>query len=141
MTDVHKKLLYSSLDTLGEVVSLQSSLSRIEPDIAVIHLSGSLSAWPETLPGLPHIEELLQQSEKKVILDLSGVDHIDSSGLQVIFDAFSQVRKAGGALRLAGANERVARPFKLTRLDTILSFYPNVTAACQEFTIVAQASD
>src|SRR5689334_24606671 len=85
MTDIGKKLLYSSLDTLGESVSLQSSLSKIEPDISVIHLSGSLSAWPESLPGLPHIEELLQQNEKKVIVDLSGVDHIDSSGLQVIF--------------------------------------------------------
>jgi len=90
---------------------------------------------------LPHIEDLLQQNEKKVIVDLSGVDHIDSSGLQVIFDAYSQVRKSGGALRLAGANDRVARPFKLTRLDTILPFYSSVTAACQDFTIVAQASD
>jgi len=122
-------------------LSLQSSTSRIEPDITVIHLSGSLSAWPESLPGLPHIEDLLNQKERKLILDLAGVDHIDSSGLQVIFDAYSQVRKAGGALRLAAANERVSRPFKLTRLDTILPFYPSIASACQDFTIVAQASD
>jgi anti-sigma B factor antagonist len=141
MTEPVKKLLYSSVDTLGGVFSVQSSMSRIEPDIAVVHLSGSLSAWPESLPSLPHIEELLQQNERKLIIDLSGVEHIDSSGLQVIFDAFSQVRKAGGALRLAGANDRVARPFKLTRLDTILPFYPSVSAASQDFEIVAQASD
>ena len=141
MTEFQKKLLYSTLDTLGGVFNVQSSTSRIEPDITVVHISGSLSAWPESLPGLPHVEELLQQNERKLILDLSGVDHIDSSGLQVIFDAFSQVRKAGGALRLAGANDRVARPFKLTRLDTILPFYPTVAAASQDFTIAAQASD
>jgi len=141
MTDIDKKLLYSSLDAQGELGSLQSSTSKIEPDITVLHLSGNLSAWPESLPGLPHIEELLQQNQKKVIVDLSGVEHIDSSGLQVIFDAYSQMRKAGGALRLAGANERVARPFKLTRLDTILPFYDSVRAASRDFAIVAQASD
>ena len=122
-------------------MSLQSSTSRIEPDIVVIHLSGSLSAWPETQAGLPHIDDLLLQNQKKLILDLTGVEHIDSSGLQVIFDSFSQVRKSGGALRLAGANDRVARPFKLTRLDTILPFYPTVAAACQDFSITAQASE
>ena len=130
----------SSLDP-GVVVSLQSSTSKIEPDIVVVHLAGSLSAWPENQPGLPHIEDLLKQNEKKLILDLTGVEHIDSSGLQVIFDAFSHVRKTGGALRLAGANERVSRPFKLTRLDTILPFYPTVAAACKDFDIVAQAGD
>jgi anti-sigma B factor antagonist len=120
-------------------VSLQASTTRIEPGIVVVHLSGTLTLSKETGAALPSISDLLQQNEKKLILDLGGIETMDSSGMQVVFDSFSAVREAGGELRVAGARVRVARLFRLTQIDTVVPFYPTVDAACQGFHLKATA--
>ena len=120
-------------------MSLQASTTRIEPDIVVVHLSGTLTAWQETGAALTSISDLLQQNERKLILDLSGIETMDSSGMQAIFDSFSAAREAGGELRVACANVRVARLFRLTQIDTVVPFYPTMAAACQGFHIRARA--
>ncbi len=79
--------------------------------------------------------------EKKVILGLSAIETMDSSGMQIVFDSFSAVREAGGELRVAGANARVARLFRLTQIDTVVPFYPTVAAACQGFHVKATPPD
>jgi anti-anti-sigma factor len=85
------------------------------------------------------INELLCQNEKKLILDLSGIEHMDSSGMQVILDSSTAVREAGGELRVAGASVKIARLFRLTQVDTVVPFYPTIAEASQNFHIRARA--
>ncbi|HEY2017816.1 MAG TPA: STAS domain-containing protein [Bryobacteraceae bacterium] len=120
-------------------MSLAAHTSRVEPDIAVVHLSGAVTAWPDSEMGLPCLNELLHQNEKKVIVDLTGVENMDSSGMQLMLDCFTAVREAGAELRLAGATPRVARLFQVTHLDAVLPFYPTVAAAAEAFTLRANA--
>lgn len=64
-----------------------------------------------------------------IVLDLSGVDFLDSTGLGVIVGALKRVRTQGGDLRLAGAPHRVVRVFEITRLDEVLPMHDDVAAA------------
>jgi anti-sigma B factor antagonist len=124
---------YISFKPLRSVgVSLQFNTTRVEPGIVVVQLTGSILLWPEGQIGV--INELLENNERKLILDLSGIEHMDSSGAELMFECFNAAKKAGGALRFAAPKPRVARLFQVTRLDTILPFFPTVAAACESFT-------
>jgi len=92
-------------------VSLQFMTTRIEPDILIVQLIGSLIPEPEG-HGL---ESLIQglADRGKVILDLGGVERIDSAGIQFLIQCFFTLRKAGGGLRLAGASPKISRGLRL----------------------------
>ena len=120
-------------------MSLQFGTSKIEPGIIVVQLNGSISLWPEG--QIDVINNLLGQNERKFIVDLSGVEHMDSSGVELMFECFNAVKNAGGELRFAGARPRVARLFQITRLDTILPFFATVNEACESFALRPKASE
>ena len=64
----------------------------------------------------------------RVILDLTRVDFIDSSGLGAIVAAMKQL-EAGRRLDLAGARPMVAKVFRLTRMDTVFDLYASLDEA------------
>lgn len=64
----------------------------------------------------------------RVILDLSAVDFIDSSGLGAIVAAMKQM-EAHRRLDLAGLTPVVDKVFRLTRMDTVFTLYPSLDAA------------
>lgn len=66
---------------------------------------------------------LCTKAANRVVLDLSAVDFIDSSGLGAIVAALNQTRD-GQTLELAALNPNVAKVFHLTRLDTIFTIHP-----------------
>jgi anti-anti-sigma factor len=51
----------------------------------------------------------------------------------MLYEWFANFRQAGGELRLVGANARVARLFRVTRLDTVLKFYSSIDQASDAF--------
>jgi anti-anti-sigma regulatory factor len=63
---------------------------------------------------------------EKLILNLTGVEEIDSTGANIVINCFLAAQRAGAELRLAGARPRVARLFTITRLNTVLSVYPRL---------------
>ena len=118
-------------------MSLQIHTSKIEPDIVVVRLTGNITLLPENQVNDPFVNELLEDGARKLILDLAGVEHMDSSGVQLMVQCSAAVQKAGGQLRLAAANARVGRLFQITRLDSILPLYPSVTLASEGFSVGA----
>ena len=70
----------------------------------------------------------IDEGHRKIILDLSHVKFLDSSGLGVMV---SMVKKltGSGALAFCGVQEQVAQVFSLTRLDRVFNIYPNKDVA------------
>ena len=113
-------------------MGLKVQTSRIEPDIVVVHLSGSMTL-DETEEVDSLISGLLQRGEKKLILELSGINRIDSVGGMELVRCFFASREAGACLRVAGASLSVARIFEITQVATLIQSYPSVDAACEHF--------
>ena len=63
----------------------------------------------------------VQDGDTKIVLDLSGVDFVDSTGLGVLIGGLKRTRSHGGDLRCVGLTEPLKEMFKLTGLDAILS--------------------
>ena len=65
----------------------------------------------------------------RIVVDLAGVDFMDSSGLGSLISGLKSTRQAGGDLRIAAATEQVMRVLTLTNMDRVLVPHPSVETA------------
>ena len=80
-------------------------------------------------PVKERIDDLAASGKTRIVVDMSAVDFIDSSGLGALIGGLKSVRQHGGDLRVAGAGTQVQAVLKLTNLDRILSPYATVQEA------------
>ena len=79
------------------------------------------------------VDELLAGGDAKVVIDLSRIESIDSSGLGSLVSAFRRTREAGGDLCLCGLSRQVRGAFDLTHLDDVISIYDDTEEALAHF--------
>jgi anti-sigma B factor antagonist len=112
-------------------MALDVQREDVQGSTSVITLKGKLMLGEEAAQLETLVPQLLKLGRKNLIFDLSGVTHIDSTGIGRFIDAYSRLGQAGGQMRLAGATGAVRDSFRVTRLDTIFKFFPTVEAACE----------
>ena len=97
-------------------------------DWSVVAVTGELEL--ATAPRLrQQVVSLIGGGRAQLVIDLSGVDFIDSVGLGVVVGALKRCRTHGGDLMVAGAVPRVRALFEITRLDEIIDLHPDLAAA------------
>ena len=117
---------------------LQIDTRRIDPDITVLTLTGKITMGRECQKVEQTIQELLKQSAKKLILDITAVDHIDSTGIGILAYGFGAVTRSGGVLKVVGAGGKVLHVLQITRLTSVLPLCDSVDAACKSFGAAAR---
>jgi anti-anti-sigma factor len=65
----------------------------------------------------------------RIVVDLSGVTFMDSSGINVFVAAYQQVSGAQGWLRIAGAQQSVLRVLQIVGVDTVVPCHPTIEQA------------
>ena len=70
-----------------------------------------------------------EQRYQTVILDLTGVPYVDSSGLGSLVSTFVSRQKAGQRVALSGVNERVMKLFEITRVESLFLMFPTIDDA------------
>jgi anti-sigma B factor antagonist len=106
-------------------------MKQLESGIAVVTISGRLVLGKdeerlETVTG-----DLIKQGQKKFVYDISALDYADSSGIGTLVSCLTNIKKAGGDLRMAGANVRMMRLFQMTGVQSLMALYPTVVEAAQ----------
>lgn len=80
----------------------------------------------------PAVRKLLLDAvarRRNVLVDLAGVDYIDSSGIACLVEALQAAQKNGFALALVAVSHRVMRVLALARLDKVFPIHADVEAA------------
>jgi anti-sigma B factor antagonist len=72
---------------------------------------------------------MIEQKPPRLVVDLSKVTYIDSSGLAVLIEGMQNVEAYGGKFILAGIQENVKPIFEIARLDQVFIIFPHVDAA------------
>jgi anti-sigma B factor antagonist len=72
---------------------------------------------------------MIEQKPERLVVDLSAVSYIDSSGLAVLIEGMQKVEEYGGKFVLAGLQEKVRPIFEMARLDQVFIIFPHVDAA------------
>ncbi len=98
---------------------------RDELGITVVDLRGEIDiAHAPRLRDL--LEELIANSSARLLINLSDVAFIDSSGLGVLIAAHRKAQETGGILGLANPQAPVQRVFELTRTNRVLKIFDTV---------------
>lgn len=99
---------------------LETEIFEVEPDISVVSCSGRFTLGTQLRLTESMINTMIQNGARKLIIDLTHTEIVDSAGLGVLMHVSGELEQAGGILRIAGANERVGNIFHVTHTDTIL---------------------
>lgn len=98
------------------------------PGVAVVRPEGRLTMV--TAPDLRSaVADAVAAGRPRVVVDLSAVEFIDSSGLGAVIGGLKTARQAGGDLRIAAAGEQVRMVLQLTNLDRVLRAHGSVAEA------------
>jgi anti-sigma B factor antagonist len=109
-------------------------LSTREADgITVIALDGSVLGGPDATVLNETLHKLVEKNRKKVLLDLTGVQTMNSSGLSMLIAALTTIRNAGGDLKLAAASRKIESLLVITKLITVFELHPTVKKAMASF--------
>jgi len=100
---------------------LETEVFEIEPDITVVSCAGRFTLGTQLRLTESMINTLLQKGVRKLVVDLTNTEIVDSAGLGVLMHLFGEVEQLGGKMRVAGANERIANMFHVTHTDGILA--------------------
>jgi anti-sigma B factor antagonist len=92
------------------------------PEAWVVQLAGKLALGRDSEQVEKQVSALLEKDKKALILDLSGLQYIDSTGVGIVAFCFGRVSARGGAFRVAGAQGAVREVFRLTHLDQLVPF-------------------
>jgi anti-sigma B factor antagonist len=75
------------------------------------------------------LDPLIAKKPHSLLIDLTHVSYVDSSGLAIFIDALQRVKKYGGNLVLAGLQENVKLVFEIAKLDQVFKIFPNLEEA------------
>jgi len=75
------------------------------------------------------LRAIIDQKPKRLVVDLSRVPYVDSSGIAVLIGAMQSLEHEGGVFLLAGAQETVMTILESARLDKYFRLFPDVKSA------------
>jgi anti-sigma B factor antagonist len=106
---------------------------RVEPDITVFEISGRLNLGNLLQSAESAIRGLIDGGARKLVVDLTGLNAIDSSGIGTLVSCAGHIGQLGGHMRLAGAQGAVARVFDMVHMDRIVPLDADLASACATF--------
>ncbi|OZC02759.1 STAS domain-containing protein [Rubricoccus marinus] len=101
--------------------------------VAVLSLAGDAMGGPDGSVLHEELRTLRASGQKDIVVDLEGVERMNSSGLGMLIGALTIVRNAGGDLRLANVHERVTQLLTVTKLLGVFSIHDSVADAAAAF--------
>lgn len=111
---------------------LATEIFHFETDITGISCSGRFTMGTRLSETEAMILTMLEEGVRKLVLDLTHVDVVDSAGLGVIMRIYGEMEQRGGHFRVAGAHEQVKRLFDITHTSAILLVDPDLVTSVQK---------
>ena len=107
--------------------------TRKKGDVVIVDFEGRLAVGvgEDLLPQL--VEQLLNEGNRKILLNLSDMDYIDSNGLGELVQSLKTSKRFGASLRLLKPQDRVRKTLRLTNLLPMFSVYETEAEALKDF--------
>lgn len=106
---------------------------RKADDVVIVDLKGKLTAGLGDQILRETVDELLGESWKKILLNLSQVSFMDSAGVGELVAGLRTARNVGASLKLLNTNERIHSTLYIARLLPIFEVFRGETEALQAF--------
>jgi anti-sigma B factor antagonist len=107
-----------------------SLATRTQGDRTVVAVTGEIDVY--TAPKLrEQIVALVDEGQYRLVVDMSGVEFLDSTGLGVLVGGLKRVRAHDGSLALVCTEERILKIFRITGLTKVFPIYSTVDEAVE----------
>jgi anti-sigma B factor antagonist len=107
--------------------------SRRVNDVTVLRFAQGTQLLASSLELTELSNVIRVQKDTKVLIDLSRVSRIDSTGLGVLMNCYCHAVKNAGALKLLNADAPVRRVLSVTKIDSVLQMFEDEAAAIASF--------
>jgi anti-sigma B factor antagonist len=123
-----------------ERVLVNFSVSVRQSDgIALVEVMGRLTSF-EAKAFREMIHDLVKQGQTNIVLNLSALDYLDSSGIGELVRNYMTVVKKGGAMKVVGLAPRVEEILKVTQLYQVFPEFPDEASALESFPAAQRTS-
>ncbi len=109
-----------------------SATIRHTPQASLIELRGRLTFF-EVGVLRENVTRLLGEGHKHLVLNLSGLQYVDSSGIGELARIYVLVLKGGGEMKVVGLSRNVEKILKVTHLYQVFPEFPDEESALQSF--------
>jgi anti-sigma B factor antagonist len=107
---------------------------RTQHGVCVLDIEGPITLGTEGSERLGEkVRSVLQGGEKNVLLNVASVAYIDSAGLGELVNAYTTVKKQGGALKLVGVTKKLKDLLVITKLSTVFDAFETEAAALESY--------
>jgi len=107
--------------------------SREESGIVVLEPKGKIMGGPDATILHDQLHELIGQGKRKVVIDLSRVEWMNSTGLGILISGLTTLRNNGGELKLARVTDKIESLLTITKLITVFENFDEVDEAVKSF--------
>jgi anti-sigma B factor antagonist len=121
------------------ILITETKTHRVEPDITVFEISGRLNLGNLLQSAESAMRGLIDGGARKLVIDLTGLSAIDSSGIGTLISCAGQMDQLGGQVRLAGAQGSVGKILETVHMHRIIPLYADLASACGSFSNSATA--
>ena len=109
-----------------------SATIRQTGPISLMEVSGRLTSFESGILR-DSISRLLKEGRRKFILNLSGLEYLDSSAIGELARVYVSVVKLGGEMKVVGLSSKIGEIFRITQLYQVLPEFPDEQSALQSF--------
>jgi len=102
-------------------------------DVTVVDAAGRITLGEGSSALRDVLRDMVAKGQKKILLNLSEVSYIDSSGIGELVSGFTTVTNQGGALKLLGLTKRVKDLLQITKLYTVFDVHDDEASAVRSF--------
>ena len=102
-------------------------------DIKILRVQEDRLAYPVLGSFFSKVSEVIEAGAKKMIIDLTEVDYIDSASIGCLMDIYRSANEASGTVKLMGLQERVETMVSMTGLHNLMEIFREESAALDSF--------
>jgi anti-sigma B factor antagonist len=106
---------------------------RDEGDVTVLEVLGRLALTDGSRPLHDAAREQLARGRRSLVVDLAGVEAMDSLGIGDLIGAYALVSRQGGGLKLLRPNKKIKLLMEMTALDHLFEVFSEEGEALQSF--------
>ncbi len=102
-------------------------------DVTILDMSGAVRMGQGSIALRDSIRGLVDGDKKKILLNLAGVNYVDSSGIGELIANYTTLSKVGGQLKLLNLTDRIQNLLVITKLLTVFDVYEDEAEALNSF--------
>jgi anti-sigma B factor antagonist len=106
---------------------------RVVDGVSILDLAGKIVLGEGDMQIKERIRELLNDGQKRILLNLEGVSYIDSAGLGALISSYTTTRREGGNLKLVNLTKRIQDLLAITKLITVFDTFEDEKKAIASF--------